>query len=413
MAIFAPQLSEATLDSQVLKCLITCQNDQIPTVRQNTTYVLAKIAAFLSESSREKFLLPSFARALKDPYPPARVASITSMGATLEFHHPPACAQKILPMLSMMCLDPEVTVRQAAIQCCQRVLAKLEAYSVHLTNQQAQGHQSSGGDKTPAATTAAPASGWLSYVSDVSQKVVTTALAGKTGAKAGETTCVTPSNATKPAAKPSSPPNVPSTSAPPSSISGSGSRPPFAGEAKKTLASVNIPRTSKSSSNDGASIVSSAKAEIDSSGASGWGDEDFFNDVADESAPTVDLSLSTKKKNPPASGASRVPVNKPTSKIAAISAEIADDPLGNWDAPTASAATPISDDSDPWGMASATVVKPAKPETSVKPVISAAPRPVVIPKKASVKATPVTITLPKPATASGSKMENWEDFLNS
>lgn len=398
MAIFAPQLSEATLDSQVLKCLMTCQTDQVPTVRQNTTYVLAKIAGFLSESSREKFLVPSFARALRDPYPPSRVASITSLGATLEYHSPVTCAQKILPMLSAVCLDPELPVRQAALQCCQRVLAKLEAYSNHLSTLQAQQGQAGAGDKGAAASAAS--SGWLSYVSDVSSKVVSqatnTLIAG--GGKRGDMS-VSPSlpSSGSPAVSPLPTGQAQRTAAAASSatLAKGDTNSSSQKNSSSSNSSNSSSSTSSGSSNSGRSASSAESnntksasanfesrvqtAQVEIHGApSGWGDEDFFDNLGGgDDLPIVELPLSTKKKA------------------------------------TATAPAPVADAGDPWADAVAATTKP-EPSKPVSSTATATVKPVAARPKAVAAPRAVTINVSPPQTKpKGNNVDNWEDFLNS
>lgn len=51
------------------------QQDEEPSIRANTTVLLSNIAPFLGEATCKKVLLNAFStRALKDPFPPSRIA---------------------------------------------------------------------------------------------------------------------------------------------------------------------------------------------------------------------------------------------------------------------------------------------------------------------------------------------------
>ncbi len=50
--------------------------DEEPAIRANTTILLGNLAGYLSESACKRVLLNAFTRALKDSFPPARVAGV-------------------------------------------------------------------------------------------------------------------------------------------------------------------------------------------------------------------------------------------------------------------------------------------------------------------------------------------------
>ena len=60
--------------------------------------------------------MPGFLRALRDPFVPARVAGLKSIVATLGYHSPMSCCQRIIPALSPLLLDPVQVVREASFQ---------------------------------------------------------------------------------------------------------------------------------------------------------------------------------------------------------------------------------------------------------------------------------------------------------
>lgn len=74
-------------------------------------------------------LVTAFLRGLKDPYPPARIAAIGSMGATHAFYSTSDLASRILPGICSLTIDKEKEVRDQAFQTVKFFLTKLEKIS--------------------------------------------------------------------------------------------------------------------------------------------------------------------------------------------------------------------------------------------------------------------------------------------
>jgi SCY1-like protein 1 len=74
--------------------------------------VIGKTAKHFSNSVREKLLLPTFSRALRDPFVPARKSAIAAFKATAEFYSPSDIAGKILPTITLHTIDPSRDVRE-------------------------------------------------------------------------------------------------------------------------------------------------------------------------------------------------------------------------------------------------------------------------------------------------------------
>jgi SCY1-like protein 1 len=56
--------------------------DEEPGIRANTTILLGNLASHLSEAACKRVLLNAFTRALKDTFPPARLAGVKVSGST-------------------------------------------------------------------------------------------------------------------------------------------------------------------------------------------------------------------------------------------------------------------------------------------------------------------------------------------
>ena len=82
-AALAPSLPQRTLAGPLLKQLAKLQVDPCGGVRANTTILLGNIAPHLGDAACRRVLVNAFARALRDPFAPARAAGARAAGATL------------------------------------------------------------------------------------------------------------------------------------------------------------------------------------------------------------------------------------------------------------------------------------------------------------------------------------------
>ncbi|MEW5318095.1 MAG: hypothetical protein WDW38_009346 [Sanguina aurantia] len=113
-----PKLSSKTLNQSVLKHLNKLQQDEEPSIRANTTVLLSNIAPFLGEATCKKVLLNAFStRALKDPFPPSRIAGLRALIATKQYYSTEDTALRILPAIAPLCIDAVSSVRQASLDC--------------------------------------------------------------------------------------------------------------------------------------------------------------------------------------------------------------------------------------------------------------------------------------------------------
>lgn len=113
----------------MLKFFAKLQMDQEPGIRTNTTICLAKIASYLTPATRKKVLVAAFCRSLRDPFPKARVAGLMSFMATQSYYSKEECAEKIIPSLSLLTIDPELETREAAFKTIKQFIQKLEKIS--------------------------------------------------------------------------------------------------------------------------------------------------------------------------------------------------------------------------------------------------------------------------------------------
>lgn len=126
MLVIVPKLSERVVNNDLLRYLAKLQVDEEPGIRTNTTILLGKISKYLNESTRIKVLIPAFVRSMRDPFPPSRHAGLLSIGATVDYHEPSDLAQKAIPAISPLLLDPVADVRSQAFKALEISIKKLE-----------------------------------------------------------------------------------------------------------------------------------------------------------------------------------------------------------------------------------------------------------------------------------------------
>lgn len=130
MLHLAAKLNYKNLNEELMKHFARLQTkDDQGGIRTNTTVCLGKVAGHLNPSIRQKILISAFLRALKDPFPPARQAGILAMAATQHFYHLNEIANRLLPSLCTMTMDPEKIVRDQAFKAIMGFLDKLEKLS--------------------------------------------------------------------------------------------------------------------------------------------------------------------------------------------------------------------------------------------------------------------------------------------
>ena len=59
-------------------------------------------------------MITAFLRALRDPFPHSRLASLMALAATKDFYLETDCATKIIPFLAQLLVDPNRYVESAA-----------------------------------------------------------------------------------------------------------------------------------------------------------------------------------------------------------------------------------------------------------------------------------------------------------
>ncbi len=153
-----PYLNAPNME-KLSRYLVRLQSDSETSIRTNAVIFIAKIAPSLSEISREKMLLPAYARAMKDMFPPCRLSALQSLSTSQDLFSKADLAAKVLPAITPLLLDPMADVRKEAFQAVKSFLRVLEQESerlAHLAQRQAVENAQSASTAS-ASTVAAPA----------------------------------------------------------------------------------------------------------------------------------------------------------------------------------------------------------------------------------------------------------------
>ncbi|XP_014480227.1 PREDICTED: N-terminal kinase-like protein [Dinoponera quadriceps] len=126
----APKLDYNNLNVEILRYFAKLQSkDEHGGIRTNTTVCLGKIAQHLHPQIRQKVLIGAFIRGTRDPFPPARTASILALAATQQYYLLQEVANRILPALCPLTTDVDKAVRDNAFRTIRGFMSKLERVS--------------------------------------------------------------------------------------------------------------------------------------------------------------------------------------------------------------------------------------------------------------------------------------------
>jgi hypothetical protein len=126
-----PHLNSVNLE-KLGRYLVRLQSDPENSIRTNTVIFISKIAPSLAKTSREKLLLPAFVRAMRDPFPPCRLAALKSILHCKEFFVPKAVAEQVLPSVVPHLVDPTEQVRKEAFGVMDEFLVVLRKEGTRL-----------------------------------------------------------------------------------------------------------------------------------------------------------------------------------------------------------------------------------------------------------------------------------------
>ena len=130
-AALVPHLTQPNLE-KLCRYLVRLQCDPETSIRTNTVIFFSKIAPYLTETTRQKMLLPAFVRAMKDPFTPCRLAALKSTLKAKEFFDPKGIASRVMPCVTPQLLDPSAEVRREAFMAVEDLMFVLRQESERL-----------------------------------------------------------------------------------------------------------------------------------------------------------------------------------------------------------------------------------------------------------------------------------------
>jgi SCY1-like protein 1 len=285
-AALVPHLTQPNLE-KLCRYLVRLQQDQETSIRTNTVIFFSKIAPYLTETTRQKMLLPAFVRAMKDPFTPCRLAALKSTLKAKEFFNPSGVANRVMPAVTPLLVDPSAEVRREAFSAVEDLLFVLRQESERLNKlpepqqQQQQQHAMMMMNGGPAAAThvRSVSSGGATTAASVKtvEAAPTSAGGGGKGFSLGGLSSWMTSKATAPDAPATAPPRVAAAPPPPTPMV-----PPPATMSAMNLNASNIHDDNNDDWGD----------EEDNDGGDGWGDDLDVSDNAGARAVTTTTSIS-------------------------------------------------------------------------------------------------------------------------
>eukprot|EP00536_Pseudo-nitzschia_multiseries_P004027 jgi/Psemu1/295417/fgenesh1_pm.65_\ len=113
--------------------LVRLQSDAESSLRTNAVIFISKIAPHMSDVSREKMLLPAFARSMKDPFSPCRLSALQSLMKSKSLFTKKDMALKVTPSVMPLLLDPMTDVRGEAFRVVRDLLEEIQEESNRMT----------------------------------------------------------------------------------------------------------------------------------------------------------------------------------------------------------------------------------------------------------------------------------------
>ncbi|XP_075242788.1 N-terminal kinase-like protein [Convolutriloba macropyga] len=127
MLFVAPKLNSKNLNDDLMRQFARIQaKDEHAGIRTNTTVCIGKLAGYMDPATRQKVLPAASAKAMRDPFPPSRIAGILAILANLKYFTVKDTACRCLPTVCPLTCDPEKPVREQAFKAVSLMVKRLE-----------------------------------------------------------------------------------------------------------------------------------------------------------------------------------------------------------------------------------------------------------------------------------------------
>ncbi|KAH9044179.1 armadillo-type protein [Lactarius hengduanensis] len=130
---FTPfQFTERILNNDLLRHLARLQSDLEPPIRTNSIILIGRLGPTLGPNTRRKVLGAACAKALKDSFPPARVAALMTCMACANLFDIEELAGRVVGLVAGALVDKEKIVRDQAFKAVAMLVQILEEHAAKM-----------------------------------------------------------------------------------------------------------------------------------------------------------------------------------------------------------------------------------------------------------------------------------------
>ncbi|KAI9453132.1 armadillo-type protein [Lactarius psammicola] len=132
IGLLSDKFTERILNNDLLRHLARLQSDLEPPIRTNSIILIGRLGPTLGPNTRRKVLGAACAKALKDSFPPARVAALMACMACANLFEVEELAGKVVGLVAGALVDKEKTVRDQAFRAVAMLVQILEEHAAKM-----------------------------------------------------------------------------------------------------------------------------------------------------------------------------------------------------------------------------------------------------------------------------------------
>ncbi|KAI0291130.1 hypothetical protein BC826DRAFT_1023864 [Russula brevipes] len=171
IGLLSDKFTERILNNDLLRHLARLQSDSEAPIRTNSIILIGRLGPTLGYNTRRKVLGAACAKALKDNFPPTRVAALMTCMACANLFEMEELAGKVVGLVAGALVDKEKTVRDQAFRAVAMLLQILEEHAAKMPE--------------TTSTSGEPATLGLSLPNGGAEATLVSSAAGAAGALAG------------------------------------------------------------------------------------------------------------------------------------------------------------------------------------------------------------------------------------
>ncbi|KAH9060345.1 armadillo-type protein [Lactarius deliciosus] len=132
IGLLSDKFTERILNNDLLRHLARLQSDLEPPIRTNSIILIGRLGPTLGPNTRRKVLGAACAKALKDSFPPARVAALMTCMACASLFEIEELAGKVVGLVAGALVDKEKIVRDQAFKAVAMLVQILEEHAAKM-----------------------------------------------------------------------------------------------------------------------------------------------------------------------------------------------------------------------------------------------------------------------------------------